>query len=217
MHMHVVDGKLFKAELMRYKKVLPLSHYEYLVLYGDLSYKEAGDYKAMVLVGKIGREFHIIYCYLRQGSRSDAAKWLYDLYEKKQLHNYNITYKIEGLFAQDEFINDFDEEGDDRGYYIPVVADKRPKEGKYDRIESLIGFFEKHFMWWNEKYKYDPEQIEAIEQFTSFEKGSKAHDDFPDATHGAVRELQELSLPSRSEPAYTGRNDKHSSLSKHRS
>jgi hypothetical protein len=217
MHIHVVEGKMFKAEFMQWKKMLKLSEYECLVLYGDWSYKDQGDYKAMVLLGKIGREFHNIKTFLRQTSRSNAAKWLYDLYEDRKLFNYNIIYKIEGLFAQDEFINDIDEEGDLRNYYIPVISDKRPKEGKYDRVESIVGFFEKKFFFWNEAEKDEPEQVEAIEQFTSFEKGSKSHDDYPDAVQGGIREIQELSMPSRSEPQINKRNDHSKQPSKHRS
>jgi predicted phage terminase large subunit-like protein len=215
MHIHITEGKMFKPEMMQHKKMLPLHLYDSLVLYGDLSYKEQGDYKAMVLVGKIGREKHIIHSFLRQVSRRNAAIWLYDLYEDKRLGEYNITYKIEGLFAQDEFINDFDEEGDTRDYYIPIVADKRPKEGKHDRVESILGFFERRNVWFNEDEKEDTDQVEAIEQFTSFEKGSKAHDDYPDAVHGAFRELEELSRGMGDDPATSSRADTHSQ-SKHR-
>lgn len=215
MHIHITEGKMFKQEMMQHKKMLRYDLYDCLVLYGDLSYKEQGDYKAMVLVGKINRGKHLIHTFLRQVSRRNAAIWLYDLYEDKRLGNYNITYKIEGLFAQDEFINDFDEEGDSRDYYIPIVADKRSKEGKHDRVESILGFFERRNVWWNEDEKEEQDQVDAIEQFTSFEKGSKAHDDYPDAVHGAFREIEEQTMPERSEPMYTKRSDTYRS-SKHR-
>lgn len=128
MHVHIQDGAVFKHEDIIWGQMLPLSQYDALCFYGDLSYKAAGDYKAMLLVGKTGRQYHIIYVYLRRGSRAKCAKWLYDLYEDKKLDRYNISYFIEGLFAMDEFVNDFDTEGDERGYHIPVVADKRGKQ-----------------------------------------------------------------------------------------
>lgn len=183
MHVHIQDGAIFKHENIHYAKPLAFDKYDALCFYGDLSYKENADYKALVLVGKIGREFHILLTYLRQKSRADAANWLYDMYEKYKLKDFNIRYLIEGLFAQDEFVNDFDEEGDKRGYYIPVVADKRPKSNKYDRIESLSGFFEKQYVFFNEELKTSDQQT-LIDQFLAFEKGSNAHDDGPDAVHG---------------------------------
>lgn len=188
MNVHIEDGAIFKYEDILYSEALPLKQYEALCLYGDMSYKANADYKALVLVGKTGKEFHIIYAYLRQKSRRDAARWLYDLYEKQQLNRYNIRYMIEGLFAQDEFVNDFDTEGEERGYYIPMVADKRPKEGKYDRVESLCGFFERHNVFFNSA-QLNSDMQTLIDQFLSFEKGSQAHDDGPDATHGAFTYL----------------------------
>ncbi len=188
MHLHIADGSIFKHEDILYTEPLPLKNYEALCLYGDMSYKENADYKALVLAGKTGRNFHILYCYLRQKSRKDAAKWLYDLYEDEKLAKFNIRYKIEGLFAQDDFVNDFNLEGDERGYYIPIVADKRPKEAKYDRIESVAGFFERHNVFFSQSHPNSDMQI-LVDQFLAFEKGSKAHDDGPDATHGSFSYL----------------------------
>lgn len=184
MHVHIEDGAIFKYEDILYCDPLPLRKYDALCLYGDLSYKDKGDFKAMVLVGKAGRDFHIIFVYLRRKSRADAARWLYDLYEDEKMENVNIRYLIEGLFAMDEFISDFDNEGDKRGYYIPVRADKRGKADKFDRIESLSGHFERHTVFFSSKTKGDDQQ-RLIDQFMAFEKGSQANDDGPDATHGA--------------------------------
>ncbi len=106
MHIHVEDGKVFKTEDMQWKKMLPLNEYDALVFYGDLSYKSQACHKGMILIGKTGREFHIIYCFLRQQSRTVLAKWLYDLYENTELRNCRkVRYWIEGLFAMDEFVN----------------------------------------------------------------------------------------------------------------
>lgn len=184
MHVHIQDGAIFKHEDILYNEPLALNKYDALCFYGDMSYKANADYKALVLVGKAGKEFHIIAAYLRQKSRRDAAIWLYDYYERHKLEKYNIRYKIEGLFAQDDFVNDFDEIGEERGYYIPMVADKRPKEGKYDRVESLSGFFERHNVYFNKK-ALNADMQTLIDQLLAFEKGSQAHDDGPDAMHGA--------------------------------
>lgn len=192
MHTHIEDGAIFKHEDMIYGDMLRLDQYESLVFYGDLSYKAQGDFKGLILVGKIGREFHVIHTYLRQGSRARCAEWLYNLYEDKRLERFNIKYMIEGLFAMDEFVNDFDIEGDRRGYYIPVVADKRGKANKYDRIEGLSGYFERHNVIFNKAEQNSPDQITLVDQFLAFEKGSSAHDDGADAVHGAISELNKV-------------------------
>lgn len=190
----LVDGAIFNPEWIQYKKILPLHKYDSLVLYGDLSYKDKGDYKALVLVGKIGREFHIIDAFVRQTSRAACAVWLYDLYERLKLDKYNVAYLMEGLFAQDEFINDFDQEGDQRGYYVPVVADKQSKGNKYDRIESMAGFFERLNVFFNEALKNRIDITNLIDQLLAFEKGSGANDDGPDALQSAIAELNKATF-----------------------
>lgn len=205
MHIHVSEGKIFKPEYFQWKKMLRLDKYDALCLYGDLSYKAAGDFKALILVGKIGRELHIIHVFLRQTSRANAAKWLYDLWEEKKLHKYNIKFKFEGLFAMDEFTNDFDQEGDSRGYHIPIVADKRGKANKEDRIDSTEGYFDRRWVWMNEDEKTATDQIELVEQYLAFEKGSGAHDDGPDAVHGAIDEVNRIQHVEKFDPIFIPR------------
>lgn len=205
MHIHIEKGKVFKAENMQWKKMLPYAKYSALCFYGDLSYKDAGDFKGMVLVGKTERELHIIHAYLRRGSRSLLAKWLYDLYEQKKLNEQNILYKIEGLFAQDEFVSDFDAEGDDRNYHIPVEADQRSKANKFDRIESIEPRFARRFVWLNEEERMTADQIELVDQFLNFQKGSSANDDGPDCTHGAFIEVDRMAFVEKFNPRMTPR------------
>ncbi|MCH7400117.1 phage terminase large subunit [Belliella sp. DSM 107340] len=208
MHVHIEEGKVFKSKDMIFKSPHWLREYDSLCFYGDLSYKANGDFKAMVLVGKKGREFHILLCYLRQKSRADVARWLYDTYEQFGLGNHNIRYLIEGLFAMDEFTNDFMLEGDQRGYHIPVRPDKKAKTDKFDRIESLLGFFEAHMVFFNEDYQ-TVDQLELINQFLAFEKGSQAHDDGPDACHGAFSYVNRRTAKQETTHVHGERVDNH--------
>lgn len=205
----LVDGAIFDPEWMQHKKMLPLSKYDALIMYGDLSYKDKGDYKALVLVGKTGREFHVIHAFVKQTSRAVCATWLYDLYERRNLEKYNIQYLIEGLFAQDEFVNDFDTEGDRRGYYVPVVADRKAKGNKYDRIESMAGHFERINVFFNEDEREQSGQVNLIDQLLAFEKGSGANDDGPDALQSAIAELNKVTFVSSFDIKTTPRTPKY--------
>ncbi len=198
MHVHMEDGAVFRAADMQWKKMLPLNEYDALVFYGDLSYKAAACYKGMVLVGKKGREFHIIHTFLRQSTRAVLVRWLYDLYEERGLQRCRkIRYLIEGLFSMDEFVNDFDAEGDTRGYYIPVRADKRPKGDKYDRIEATQSYFERRNVWFNIDERETPDQVELVDQYLAFEKGSGSMVDGPDAVEGALSLLNSVTRTQR--------------------
>ena len=208
MHVHIEDGAIFKYEDIQRKKANHLKDYDALCFYGDLSYKANADYKALVLVGMIRKEFHILMCYLQQKSRAHSAKWLYDVYELYKLENHNIRYKIEGLFAMDEFVSDFDAEGEKRGYYIPVSADKRSKTDKFDRIESLVGHFERKNVFFNSDELYENDMQILIDQFLAFEKGSNAHDDGPDATHGAFSFLNQRTRSNKTTHAFGEKPDR---------
>jgi predicted phage terminase large subunit-like protein len=205
----LVEGAIFNPEHIQYKSILPMHKYDALCLYGDLSYKDRGDYKAMVLVGKTGKEFHIIRAFVRQTSRAVCAAWLYDIYESLHLDRYNINYYIEGLFAQDEFISDFDAEGERRGYYIPVVADKKPKDNKYDRIESMCGYFERGNISFNIFQKNTADMSNLIDQLLAFEKGSGANDDAPDALQSAIAKLNQRTFCAKADIITTPREAFH--------
>lgn len=205
----LVDGTIFNPEWIQYKKMLPLSKYDELVVYGDLSFKDKGDYKALILAGKMRREFHVINVFVRQTSRALAAYWLYDLYENLKLEKYNVSYLLEGLFAQDEFVNDFDIEGDRRGYYIPVVADRSAKGNKFDRIESMAGFFERLNVFFNDSLKDQSDFVNLTDQLLAFEKGSGANDDGPDALQSAFAELNKVTFVEKFEIKTTPRTFKN--------
>ncbi|MCT4640393.1 MAG: phage terminase large subunit [Bacteroidales bacterium] len=200
MHKHIQDGTVFKHDQIQTTKILPLHKYDALIVYGDLSYKDNGDFKAQILVGKIGNEFHVIDAFVRQSSRTNAAKWLYDLYENRKLEKVYAKYMIEGLFAMDDFVNDYDLEGELRGYLIPVVADKKSKANKFERIESMSGYFERGDVFFNERLIQSTDFQNLIDQLLAFEKGSGAHDDAPDALQSAISKLNTETFVEKFKP-----------------
>ena len=197
MNTHISEGKVFKAEWLQWTKILPYKKYDAIVAYGDLSWSDDACHKSIVFLGKIGRQFHILHTFFRQTSRASLAAWLYDIYEDKKLDRESIQYLIEGLFAMSEFINDFDEEGDIRGYYIPIVPSKRAKGDKYDRIEGISGFFERGNTFWNEAEKDTADFTLAVETFLAFEKGAKIPLDFLDALQGGFTEVNAITFVSQ--------------------
>lgn len=200
MHKHIQDGTIFKAESIQFTDMPRIDSFDGLIVYGDLSYKDKGDYKALVFVGKKGRNYYVITCSVRQTSRHNCAIWLYNLYEDRNLEKYNVKYLIEGLFAQDEFVDDFNTEGDNRGYHIPVVADEKSKANKFDRIESMSGHFERMSVFFNAQERQGTDMINLVDQLLAFEKGSGTHDDAPDALHSGIAELNKITFVESFEP-----------------
>jgi phage terminase large subunit-like protein len=185
----VISGKVFKIEWIRYKKLPKLNKYDHLVLYIDPSFKDKSDFKAARLWGKIGNELHLINCFVRQASVSAMVKWVYDVHEKCPTDAI-INYYMEANFMQDILLDEFTEEGNLRGYQLPIVGDMRKKPDKFQRIEGVSPLWERGFVYYNEDLKDNPDHVAGLEQTLAIQKGSRFPDDAPDADEGAIWKLQ---------------------------
>lgn len=191
MHNPITDGTIFRHEWIRFKKLPKLEKYDMLVCYTDPSFKSttANDYKASRLWGKIGTELHLIDCYVRQDTVSGMVRWLYNLYEATR-DRVAITFLMEANFMQDIILDEFDAEGRIRGYQLPILPDMRKKPEKIQRIEAVSPLWERGHVFYNEALKDSPDMQVGIEQTLALERGSRAHDDAPDADEGAIWYLQ---------------------------
>jgi phage terminase large subunit-like protein len=201
MHNPINDGTIFRHEWIRYKKVLPLNKYDMLVCYTDPSFKSttANDYKACRLWGKAGRELHLIDCYVRQDTVSGMVRWLYNLYESLP-KDVAVSFFMESNFMQDIILDEFAAEGDIRGYQLPIMGDRRKKPEKIQRIEAISPLWERGFVFYNEALKDSPDMQVGIEQTLALERGSRVHDDAPDADEGAIWFLQRNSRQEQFQP-----------------
>lgn len=181
----ISEGTVFKE--MHYKKMPPLEQYRFLVTYIDLSYKSSlkNDYKAAVLMGKWKDEYHVLKCWLKQGTTSALAAGLVEL------QNYvggraPLYFVAEENFLQDIIRKQLHEDLKSLGSSISITPDNRKKPEKFFRIESTIEPLNtngKFFL--NIEEKDNPSMQTLDEQFRVLEPGSKAHDDGPDACEGA--------------------------------
>lgn len=206
MHNPIKDGTIFRHEWIRYKKLPPLNKYEMLICYTDPSFKSttANDYKASRLWGKIGKELHLIDCYVRQDTVSGMVRWLYNLYESLP-NDVSVTFMMEANFMQDIILDEFTTEGELRGYQLPLMPDKRKKPDKIQRIEAISPLWERGFVFYNEALKGTPDMEVGIEQTLSLERGSRVHDDAPDADEGAIWYLQRNTRQETFQPIFGAR------------
>lgn len=206
MHNPIRDGSIFRAEWIRYKKLPKLSQYEDLVCYTDPSFKgtKANDFKACRLWGRIKGELHLIDCFVRQATVSEMVRWLYDLYERTR-DQASVRFYMEANFMQDIILDEFQTEGNTRGYQLPIMPDKRKKPEKVQRIEAVSPLWERGLVWYNEALKDTPDMQAGIDQTLALEHGSRAHDDAPDADEGAIWMLQRSRRTQEFKPLYTPR------------
>ena len=202
MNNHIKEGSVFRKDWIRWGRMLPLDKYEMIVAYCDPSFKGStqNDYKAIKVWGKTGTELHHLFAFVRQCSVGEMVRWFYDLHERMP-EGVICNYYIEANFLQDILLDEFDAEGRLRGYQLPIQADKRKKPDKFARIEAVSPLWERGFVKYNEKMKDDPDMLAGIEQTLSIEKGSRTHDDAPDADEGAIYILQKHTRKREYQPS----------------
>jgi hypothetical protein len=185
----VEEGLLFKAEWMQYK---PLSLFtppvQKIVVYGDLSYKANGDYKALVAGFKHGDTYYIYDCFVRKTTLANVIDWCYD-FRSWIPENIMVEYWFEANFIQDMFLDDFYAEAEKRGKQLNIRPDKRAKPDKFIRIEAMTPTFQRLKVFFNELRKGSKDMEKLVDQFLLFEKGSSANDDGPDACEGLFEKL----------------------------
>ncbi|MBP5205180.1 MAG: phage terminase large subunit [Bacteroidales bacterium] len=184
----MTEGAVFRAKDIRYGKMLPLKEYRQLICYTDPSFKNSAtaDYKATALVGKTpDGHFHVLKMFAAQTSVSEMIAWHYDIMEFVG-GKVPVLYYMESNFMQDLMLDEFAKVGNAVGQHVPILGDKRSKGDKFARIESMQPLFERGLVLFNEKEKESPGMKVLEEQLLLFERGSRAHDDAPDALESAV-------------------------------
>jgi len=192
------EGAVFLLKHIRYGKMLPLKEYRSLICYTDPSFKASStnDFKATMLVGKTrDGYYHILKAFADQTSVSSMVQWHYDINSWID-GRVPVMYFMESNFIQDLLLDEFRKVGDAVGHQIPIRGDARKKPDKFSRIEAMQPLFERGLIIMNEKEKDSPGMRQLVEQLLMFEKGSRAHDDAPDALEGAVFLLNQRSMSS---------------------
>jgi predicted phage terminase large subunit-like protein len=180
----ITEGSVFKQ--MAYKKARPLKEYSTLVCYTDPSFKSTikNDYKAVVLVGKWKDEYHVIKAFVEQTTTAVMIQWYYEI--MRLVGDRSCYFLIEEVFLS-ELIKTQVYEQTAGGKSIPLTGDKRQKDDKFTRIESLLEPLHRNGkLYLNADYQEDVHMQRLDEQFVAFAPGSRAHDDGPDAVEGAV-------------------------------
>lgn len=188
----ITEGTVYKEEYFQYKRRLPFKDYDSIVCYTDPSFTghKKSDFKATVLVGKWRHEYHLLKCFVEQTSVQQMVDWHYQIMDFVAGEG-NIFYYMEANFTQFQILDKFEEEAQKRRLAIPIQPDTRKKPNKVGRIEAMSPYFEKGHFFVSIKEKDSPHLARLIGQFTSFEKGSRAPDDAPDAVEGAIFILNE--------------------------
>ena len=141
--------------------------------------------------------FHVLKVFADQTSVSEMVAWHYALMDFIN-GRVPVLYYMEANFMQDLMLDEFAKTGNALGYHVPIVGDKRSKGDKYARIEAMQPLFQRGLVIFNEKEKDSPGMKVLEEQLLLFERGSRAHDDAPDALESAIWMLAQRSRTANS-------------------
>jgi predicted phage terminase large subunit-like protein len=198
----VEEGTIFKEQWINWGKVPKLEEME-LVLYGDPSFKDGtkNDYKAVRLWGIKNGKLYLLRSFVRQSTVTNMVNFYYNVHESLP-EGASCQYWMEANFLQDTLLDQFKVEGEVRGYQLPIRGDKRKKPNKFLRIENTSPYYERGVITYDEKLKEDKDTKTGTEQLLAFEKGSRVHDDAPDADEGAIYMLQKNTKTSNFVPLF---------------
>lgn len=186
-HEHIVKGRIFKNEHIVYTKPLPLHKYDAVVSYCDSSHADTGDYKAIMLVGRAGINFHVLKVFCRQTSRTNMVQAHFDLYWHCVNANVSAMHYIEMNSLQVGLMDEYMREAESQGRPMPIKGDNRKKDKKETRIEALEPFFTRKLISFAEGLQSDPDFRNFLDQLLTF---PGPYDDGPDALEGAIWMLQ---------------------------
>jgi predicted phage terminase large subunit-like protein len=194
----IVEGSVFKQKDIRWGKMNDLKTYRTLICYTDPSFKHSAtaDFKATMLVGKTKEgQFHVLKAFADQTSVTQMVQWHYDIMDYIE-GKVPALYYMESNFLQELLLDEFTKTGKATGNHIPIRGDARKKPDKFARIEAMQPLFERGLVIFNQAEKKSPGFIALEQQLLMFEKGSRTHDDAPDALEGAVWMLSQRTRAS---------------------
>ena len=108
-----------------------------------------------------------------------------------------VYHYMEANFLQDLLLEEYENEGIERGYQLPIMADTRKKPDKFGRIEDLEPIFARGLFRISTAIKTSKDLSVLLEQFLLF---PNAHDDGPDAVEGGYFKLNNIARKTAFKP-----------------
>lgn len=184
----IEKGKLFKAEWLKYVDIPKDTIWDGVIAHWDLSYTRNGDFKACAIVGFKSGKAYLLDVFCRQCDLPEAMEWHYAKMREYAQKGISILSFYDATASQASVFQTAWLSTAERERFASVPLPNHQNSDKHIRIEATLTdvFFNK-LLSINKDLKETEDWKNAEEQILSFEKGTKAHDDFPDTLENAVR------------------------------
>ena len=186
-------GKLFKEKWIRMEKTHGNWGYDGILIFWDLSYKKDGDYKAMACVGIKNGKLYVIDVFCRKCENTEAMEYHYLLLKKLNEKGLTPLSFYDATAAQKEVFEPLWKAAANthKSFNIPMPNHASGLD-KHLRIEAtLTNLLFYGTLVFSSKLEGTTDWKTAKRQILTFQKGTKAHDDFPDALECACRLIVE--------------------------
>ncbi|GFR90297.1 phage uncharacterized protein, C-terminal domain protein [Elysia marginata] len=186
-----VQGSVFLQEMIQWDKMPRIDHFEHLVGYWDVAYSDSktADYNAVKIWGLKDEKFYLIKAFVRQCKMNDAIAFMHH-YDASLPKGAKILWYYESQFWNEALEMVYNDVKKHYQKQITFIKADRPKTHKYERILTMLPYYQNGRVVYNEAEKASNDMQTAIAQLLSIEPGYKTHDDSPDADRGAITELE---------------------------
>lgn len=205
-----VEGTIFKNEMIQWAEIPHLNHFDHIVAFWDVAYSDSktADFNAIKVWGLKGSNFYLIKAFVRQCKMYDAIRWMFDFNDSLP-ESVHVNFYFESQFWNDALRMVYEQVQAERGKSIPLIRSDRSKANKFDRIVSMLPFYEQGRIFYNIKEKASNDVQVGIAQLLAIEEGSKEHDDSPDADKEAIDKLSRHIQFMKFEPRFGARKQKN--------
>lgn len=209
-HENAVEGKIFKDEMIRFKKMPSWSKYTVLIGYFDPSFenKATSDFKAVRVWGAYKNEKHCRGSFVQRTELMTALLWM-GQFEKQLPAGVGIIWYVEKQFFNRPIKEAVEAAEKTLGRRLNIITDMRIKENKYTRMVKMEPQYSLGNVFYDIDLIHDPDMIEGNNQLKGIEPSYSSPDDAPDADEGAWYYLDQHTTSSRFK-AVIGHRDKRS-------
>lgn len=187
-----MQGKIFKDEYLIWDKVPRLDHYDNIVAYWDVAYSGNNDYNANRVWGKKGNKYYLITSFVRRCKMYEAIDWMFH-WQALLPKSVHIPIYYESQFWNEALEMVYNEvKATHGGIDIPLLKDEDRKGNKYNRMLTMLPYYQQGRIIYNIKEKATNDSQEGLAQLKGLEPGYNTHDDSPDADQGAIKKLNEF-------------------------
>lgn len=196
-----IEGKIFKAEMINWigSKIYPrLNNMQYICGHWDVAYAgtATADHNAVRVWGVRHRNFYHIGTFCSQTKMKAPLEWM-SYFQELLPPSVIVHWQYESQFWNDEVDRTIEEVEQATGVRLNLVKIDTPKGNKYDRILTLVPYFQNGRIYFHEKHEGDNMVKVANNQLFSIEPGYKTHDDAPDADHQAITQCSKWAQAQR--------------------